>query len=119
MKTKVQRFVDAVVNSLQTPETNPWTVRYDIGDSLERQRTPSVQQLVRYNTTSPYGDTRLGTDLSNVKQYLLDTKLLRKVRRNSPRSDAYTLTEFVVALNSYVVNNETRRKEVNTLISNY
>lgn len=111
-KTKVQRFVDAVNNSRVS--TGDRRLRRFIGDSLDRVRTPSIEQVARFNTLI---DPILSEDLRAVKRYLLEHRLLHKARKNA-RSDAFDLNELETAL-SYVVSNDTHRIQVNKLISNY
>lgn len=114
MKTKVQRFLDQVVRVSQRS-----SIKSVIHDSVENNRTVSVEQLVRYNRQSVIGNWNFAADLRQVKKYLLREKLLQRVRRGNSRTDAYDVTEFVTAIRLYVLTSETRRKELNKIVSSY
>lgn len=115
MKTKVERFVDRV-EKLKKTENNS-TIKALAGDSTQNHRTPTVSQIV--NLAIYEGNVDLAMDLTFTNNYLLKNELLKRVRRNNNRTDAYDINEFLKALRRYVVSSPNRRKEVNQLITNH
>lgn len=115
MKTKIQRFVDKVTR-VKNSTTNSM-IKAVVGDSTNNNRVVTARQFVNYLVD--IGQWGLATDVKEVYDYLRDNELLSRVRNNNNRSDSYDLNEVVRSLNRYVATSNTRRQEVNKLISNY
>lgn len=115
MKTKVERFVNQVEKVRNSTTTT--VIKIEVGNSTDNNRVPSVMQLAGFLFND--NQTSLFLDILFVRSYLLKSGLLKRVRRNNNRTDAYDVNEFVTAIRRYILSSPNRRKEVNGLINNY
>lgn len=115
---KTERFINAVMTSVK--ETTRATIKKDSRNSTKNNRVVTINQVA--NHLGQQGSFRL-MDLSDellaVKDYMIENKLLSKVRKNNNRTDAYDINELAKAFSKYVVNNKKHNNSVSRIVSNY
>ena len=102
-----------------TEDIDPVILKSSIGDSVHNNRVISVNQLVRYLTTSKNrGDKVTGKRLEKVHNKLLKNYItfgsrpFRKVKRN----DAVDINEFIKEYRNTVMNSKVFRHSVNNIL---
>lgn len=118
---KLSNFVSELSSTLESirpmwyAEDFTGRIKASVGDSLNNNRVPSVNQVIRFLTReeSSTRQYKVGRILKNV--YGLTRSELRTQRLND-RTDAYDINEFIRNVGS-VVKAERLSKKVNSLIA--
>ena len=100
MSAKINRLVKAVVTTIETAD-----VKGDVGDSTNNNRVPSVNQVIRFLTSTNYA---LSSDLRRVYRSLQKNKAFKRLRRNNNRTDAIDINELVEVVSR--TNGNTKRE---------
>jgi len=115
MKSATELFLSELSREVNLYNT-AFNIKASVGDSVNNNRVPSVRQLIRYFDGSIFHND-MYRQLSGVYDLLLSKKLLRKVRRNNNRTDAYDVNEFITALNRYVLKNPALKGQVSKTVN--
>jgi len=109
--TKYYTFINELLGVLS--HTNPTSIKRSIGDSVDNNRTPSVNQVVRF--LNKRSNRRLAGNLRTVFNKLKsDIKFNRAINTN--RTDAFDVYEFTNAYINTVLLNDINRRSVSQLI---
>lgn len=92
--TKIDNLVETVNSIVENDGSD--TIKRLIGDSRNNNRTLSVRQVIRY--FNAVGEQNLAQSLSQAYTTLL--RYIKHRRRNTNRTDAVDLSEFVTAATS-------------------
>lgn len=103
MSAKIERLVKEI-NAELTVFSNAFSLKVNVGDSVNNNRVPTVRQTIRFLKNSLF-NAELGNDLEVVYKTLLQKKLFKKVRRNNNRTDAFDINELNTVINRYVTKN--------------
>lgn len=115
MKSRTEQFLVELKKEI-TFFTSPDSLRITVGDSISNNRVPTVSQVIRYLRGNVF-DNSTGRQLSAVYRILLSRQLLRKVRRNNNRTDAYDINEFFTVVNRYVLKNPALKGQVSKAVN--
>lgn len=111
MTARINRLVNEVVTIVNTVTTEG--VQSAIGDSVDNNRTVSVNQTIRFLRQS-LTNWPLSADLRRVYNDLREQGTFRKLRRNNNRTDAIDLNELLTVVDRL---NTTMKRKVGKKIS--
>lgn len=104
MQGKYVTFFDELVGFLETTDTN--TIKVAIGDSINNNRTLSVNQVIRFLTTRRTPSKKaLGESLVNVYTMLKPTIISKRI---NARTDAVDINEFLNVYERSVLNSRSK-----------
>lgn len=111
MKARYSTFITDLQGVVETYGTN--AIKTSIGDSVNNNRTVTVNQLIRFLSTRRKPKLRLlGQQLETLYSNPLIRAGVSDVRFLTDRTDAIDLNEFVAAYSNVVLNGTTAARRI-------
>lgn len=89
-------------------------VKTTVKDSLKNNRTPTVNQIIRFTAESK--DKRLTKEISAVYVILKPYMSYARTERGSKRTDAYDINELVLVYRDRVMNKKQFRRQIGQIL---